>query len=108
MALYMTQFSLTAEGWAALVRNPEDRSVALKALAEKLGGRFLGLYYTFGEYDGLVMVEYPDNATNMASVLAAVAPGHVRATKTTVLLSVGEALDAMKKAGSMAFKGPKG
>ena len=108
MALYMTQFSLTAEGWAALVRNPEDRSVALKALAEKLGGRFLGLYYTFGEYDGLTLSDYPDNATSMAAVLAAIAPGHVRATKTTALLTVGEAMEAMTKAGSVGFKGPRG
>ena len=32
MALYMTQFSYTAEAWAALVKNPADRSVGLKTL----------------------------------------------------------------------------
>ncbi len=108
MPLYMTQFSLTAEAWAALARNPEDRTVPLKALAEKLGGRLLGYYYTFGEYDGFVITEYPDNATAMAAVLAAISPGHLSATKTTVLLSVAEAMQAMKKGGSVAFQGPKG
>jgi uncharacterized protein with GYD domain len=107
MSTYMIQFSLTTDGWAALVRNPEDRGVALKGLAERLGGRFLGLYYTFGEYDGFTLCDYPDSSTAMASVLAAIGPGHVRATRTTVLLSVAEAMQAMKKAGSIAFQGPK-
>jgi len=44
MALYMTQFSYTPEAWAALMKKPEDRSVPLKALFEKLGGRLIGMY----------------------------------------------------------------
>ena len=108
MALYMTQFSLTAEAWAALARNPEDRSLPVKALVEKMGGRLIGMYYTFGEYDGFVISELPDNVSSMATALAAIAPGHLRGTKTTVLLSVAEAMQAMKKAGSISFQAPKG
>ena len=108
MALYMMQWSLTAEGWAALVRNPEDRSVPSKALVEKLGGKFIGLYYTFGEYDGFSLYEMPDNATSMAGVLAVATRGHIKATKTTVVLTVAEAMQAMKKAGSISFPAPKG
>ncbi len=108
MALYMMQWSLTTEGWGALVRNPEDRSVPSKALVERLGGKFLGLYYTFGEYDGFTLFEMPDNVASMAGVLAAAAPGHLRATRTTVVLTVAEAVQAMKKAGTVAFQGPKG
>lgn len=37
MALYMTQFRYTSEAWAALARNPEDRSAAVSALAESMG-----------------------------------------------------------------------
>ena len=108
MPLYMTQFSLKAEAWAALARNPEDRSVPVKAVIEKLGGRFISMYYTFGEYDGFVISEFPDNATAMASILSSIAPGHLTATRTTVLLSVAEAMQGMKKASSTALKPPKG
>ncbi len=108
MPLYMTQFSMTAEAWAALSRNPEDRGVAVKTLVEKAGGRFVSMYYSFGEYDGLVLYEMPDNVSCMATVLASIAPGHQKAGKTTVLLSVGEAMQAMKKAGSISYQPPKG
>ncbi len=88
--------------------NPVDRSVPVKALIEKLGGRFIGMYYTFGEYDGFTLYEQADNVASMAGVLAAVAPGHLKAIKTTVLFTVAEAVQAMKKAGSVAFPAPKG
>jgi uncharacterized protein with GYD domain len=104
----MTQFSYTPEAWAALVKNPEDRGAAVKALMEKMGGRMLSIYYSFGEYDGLVIFEAPDANAVMAAILAAIAPGHLKATKTTVLFTVKEAMEAMSKAGGLAYKAPKG
>jgi len=108
MALYMTQFSYTAEAWAALAKNPEDRTIPLRAVFEKFGGRLIGMYYCFGEYDGVIIGEVPDNITEAACVLAAAAPGHLRAIKTTVLFSVSDAMQAMKKAGTITFTRPKG
>ena len=106
MPLYMTQFSYTSEAWAALLRNPEDRSAALGRLVEQLGGKLIGLYYTFGDYDGVFIGEAPDDVTAAAEVLAAVSPGHVKAVKTTRLLTVEEAMEAMRKAGSATFRAP--
>ena len=40
-------------------------------------------------------------------MLAAIAPGHLRATKTTVLMRPGTIVDAMKKAGGMEYKGQR-
>jgi uncharacterized protein with GYD domain len=104
----MVQFAYTPESWAALVKNPEDRSAPVKALAEKLGGRMLNMYYCFGEYDGFVILEAPDETTAMAAVLAAIAPGHLKATKTTVLFTVEQAMEAMGKAGGIVYPAPKG
>jgi uncharacterized protein with GYD domain len=104
----MTQFSYTPEAWSALVRNPTDRSAPLKALFDKLGGRLIGVYYCFGEYDGVAIGELPDKITDMAAVLAAIAPGHLKATKTTVLFTVEEAMEAMTKAGSIVYPAPEG
>jgi uncharacterized protein with GYD domain len=106
MPLYMTQFSYTAEAWAALARNPQDRSQGIEALAEKLGARLVSLHYCMGEYDGVVLSEAPDDTTAIALAIAAVSPGHVKAIRTTRLISVAEALEAMRKAGSVTYQAP--
>lgn len=108
MSLYMVQFAYTPEAWAALVKNPEDRGAPVKALMEHLGGRMVDIYYCFGEYDGMVILEAPDETTAMTVVLAAIAPGHLKATKTTVLFSVEQAMKAMGKAGAIVYPAPKG
>lgn len=106
MALYMIQFTYTPEAWAALVKNPQDRSAPVKELGQKLGGRLVGFYYCFGEYDGVVLIEAPDDNAAIAASLAAVAPGHIKAIKTTKLFTVEETMEAMRKAGNIAFAGP--
>ncbi len=108
MNLYMTQFSYTPEAWAARVKNPEDREAPVKALMEKSGGRLLSMYYCFGEYDGFVIYEAPDETTATAAVLAVTAPGHLKGTKTTVLFTVEQGMEAMRKAGGIAYPAPKG
>ena len=108
MAIYMTQFAYTPQAWAALAKNPEDRGKTFASLAEKLGGRMHRIYYSFGEYDGVVIAEFPDDATAMAGIVAAVTPGHLKATKTTRLYTMEEAMSAMAKAGELAYPAPKG
>ncbi len=44
----------------------------------------------------------------MAGILAEITPGHLKATMTTKLFSMEEAMQAMRKAGEMAYPGPKG
>ncbi len=106
MALYMAQFAYTAEAWATLAKNPQDRSKIVSELEQKLGGRLVGLYYCFGEYDGVVLAELPDDTSAIAASLAAVSPGHLKAIKTTKLFTVEETMEAMRKAGSVGFAGP--
>jgi uncharacterized protein with GYD domain len=108
MATYMTQFSYTAEAWAALAKNPEDRGDAVAALMEKLGGRMLNVYYCFGEYDGVIIYEAPDDVSATAAIIAAITPGHVKATKTTKLFTMQETMESMRKAGEVVYPGPKG
>ena len=108
MPLYMTQFAYTPEAWASLVKKPEDRAAALRVLVEKMGGHLISFYYCFGEYDGLAITEAPDEKTVLAAVMAAVTPGHLKATKTTVLFTVEDAMGAMRKAGGVMYPAPKG
>ena len=106
MPLYMTQFAYTSEAWATLTQNPANRSEAFGGLAETMGGRLLSFYNSFGEYDGLVIYEAPDESTAAAIVLAAISPGHLSRVKTTVLLSAEEGMEAMRKAGGATYRRP--
>lgn len=107
MPLYMAQFAYTTEAWTAFTKNPENRTAAVQGLAQKLGCRVESLYYSFGDYDGFVILEAPDESTVTAFLLAAMSPGHLRATKTTVLMRPEAVVDAMKKAGAVTYQGPR-
>ena len=108
MPRYMSQFAYTADAWEALTKNPEDRREDIRALLQRLGGQLIEMYYHFGEYDGTVIYEAPDDTTAMAIIVAAVSAGHVRASKTTRLMSVEEAMEAMRKAGGQSYEAPEG
>jgi len=107
MALSMTQFSYKSETVGKLMNNPEDRSIAVKQLIEKLGGKLLAFYYSYGDYDGLIIAEMPDNVSGLATTMAAFAAGGTAKIKTTVLISVEEAMAAMKKASGLQLEQPK-
>ena len=107
MPHYMTQFAYTSDAWAALAKNPQNREEVLRSLVEKLGGRLLAFYYAFGEYDGMFITEMPDETTEAAAVLAAISPGHVKAMKTTVLLTTEQTLKAMREAGTQSYQAPR-
>jgi uncharacterized protein with GYD domain len=104
----MSQFSYTTEAWQALVKNPQDRSGVLKEQIEKMGGKLICFYYSYGEYDGVTIAEFPDNVTSVAGILSILLAGHLKAVKTTVLMTAGETVKAMEKAKGLAYLGPKG
>ena len=106
MARYLLEFSYTKEAVAALVKKPEDRSVAVGELISKLGGRLLDFYFTFGDCDGVLIAELPDNVAALAVDMASVTPGHVSKIKTTILLTPQEAMAAMQRAGDVALRPP--
>lgn len=108
MPFYMAQFAYTSDALKSFTKSPEDRTETIKGLVEKLGGKFHGLYYSLGEYDGVVLYEAPDSITASAVILAANSPGHLKASRITALLTPQEAVEAMRKAGGQSYKGPAG
>jgi len=107
MPRYMTQFAYTTEAWASLINSPEDPAEILGELLDNLGGRLLDLHYCRGKYDGVFIFDAPDEATANAVVLAAIRPGHIKATKTTELFTVNEMMDALRKASTVTYRGPR-
>jgi|SRR6266571_2920378 len=94
MPLYLSRFSYTPETWARLVGNPEDRREAAKSHIESVGGKLHGFWYAFGTHDGYNLWEAPDNA---AVALAISGGGALSSFETTVLLTVDETIDALRK-----------
>jgi uncharacterized protein with GYD domain len=106
MPQYMLHFAYSQEAWAALVKKPEDRTAAIEAIGKALGSRLVSLYYHFGEYDGTAIIEAADDTTANAAVLAVVASGSVRSTKTTRLYTAKELVEALGKAGKVVYRPP--
>jgi uncharacterized protein with GYD domain len=70
MPTFMVQASYTNIAWNKLVQRPENRMEALKPVVEKLGGQVLAWYYTFGDYDVLVLFDVPSNVNAAAFSMA--------------------------------------
>ncbi|MFC7847206.1 GYD domain-containing protein [Arthrobacter sp. NPDC057388] len=106
MPLYLSKFSYTPETWARLASNPEDRRKAAKAYIESVGGKLHGFWYSFGTHDGYNLWEAPDNVS-MAAVAVAISGGGALASfETTVLLTVEEAMEAMRQAAQIKYQPP--
>ena len=106
MPLYLTKFSYTPETWARLLTNPEDRRSAATAYIESVGGTLHGFWYAFGPYDGYTLWEAPDNVSMAAVALALGAGGALSPVETTVLMTVDETMDAMRRAEQVQYRPP--
>src|SRR5687767_15189024 len=106
MPLYLSRFSYTPETWARLVANPEDRRTAAEAYIESVGGKLHGFWYAFGAHDGYTLWEAPDNVSMAAVALAIGSGGALSSLEATVLMSVDETMDAMRKAKQIRYKPP--
>ena len=109
MANYMIQISYSPESIKAMAANPQDRAAEAAKLLEGMGGKLHQYFFTFGDYDVVAIGELPDNVTMAACSMAVSAAGTVSAFKTTPLLSMDEAMEAMKKAGAVSgYRPPAG
>lgn len=106
MPLYLTRFSYTPASWKKLIENPEDRRAAATQYIEAVGGKLHGFWYAFGEHDAYTLYEAPDNVAMAANSIAIGAGGALSSLETVVLLTVEEAMDAMRRAASIAYRPP--
>jgi uncharacterized protein with GYD domain len=106
MARYLFQAAYTSEAWAAQVKNPQNRIDVVRPVIERLGGRIECVYFAFGEYDLIGIVEMPDNVSAAAFSLAGSAGGGLKAVKTTPLLTIDEGIEAMKQAAGAGYRPP--
>ena len=105
MPLTLSKFSYTPETWARLAGNPEDprSGEGLRRV-----GRWQppGFWYAFGAHDGYTLWEAPDNVSMAAVALAIGGGGAMRSFETTVLLTVEETMEALRKVEQVKYRQP--
>jgi uncharacterized protein with GYD domain len=106
MPIYLGRFSYSTEAVKAMVSNPQDRAQVAAEAAESLGGKLIGFWFSLGEFDGAFVMEAPDNATAAALSMVVGGSGAVSRLETTVLLTMDEAQEAMRKAATASFTPP--
>jgi uncharacterized protein with GYD domain len=92
----------------AMAEKPRDRDPPARELIERFGGKLLHNYFMLGEYDGLAIVEFPDNASAAACSMRASASGAFARFETRALVSAQEAQRAMQmvKDRAVAYRAP--
>ncbi|MGH8973245.1 MAG: GYD domain-containing protein [Acidimicrobiia bacterium] len=106
MPHYLVQGRYTPEGWAALVKNPHDRTEAVRPVIERLGGRYEQGYFTDDLGAIVAVCEFPDDRV-MAQLAAAVrASSQVAELRCTRLISTAEAVELFQQAGAVDYQAP--
>jgi len=106
MPMYLFKFTNTPQTWANMLARPEDRRETLGPVFDSLGGRLHGMWYAFGEADGYILAELPDDVATAAVSVKAVSSGAFAGVTTTKLLTVEEALDALRQGAEVQFRAP--
>lgn len=106
MTFYLVQVAYTSAAWSAMMGNPQDRSKAVANVAKKLGGKVQKFWMSFGEYDVVGIIDMPDSVSAAAFGIAIAGGGACKSIKTTPLLDLTEAKDAMAKAAECGYKPP--
>ena len=106
MPLYLSRFSYTPETWAKLIANPEDRRRPLRRTSSRSAAKLHGFWYAFGTHDGYTLWEAPDNVSMAAVALAISGGGALSSLETTVLMTVDETIDALRKAEQVQYRAP--
>jgi uncharacterized protein with GYD domain len=77
MATFITTMHFTEQGIKA-VRDTCERAAGFKATAKKLGVKVTAHYWTLGAFDGVLVLEAPDEETATAALLHLGSLGDIR------------------------------
>jgi uncharacterized protein with GYD domain len=110
MLTFITQGRYTREAIKGMIVKPEDRADALSRHVGRAGGRVIGHYLTFGDYDFLAIIEVPGETQMAAILLSAAGAGGISDLRTTLAMNSVEAKGAFAAAGDLAhsFRSPGG
>jgi uncharacterized protein with GYD domain len=101
MPKYAVFFSLTGETVARFIDNPSDRTAAVKAMTDAVGGSVEAYYWMLGKHDGMVIVDVPDSQSAAAISLAVSASGAITGLETHELFEAGDLAALAEKTRSL-------
>src|SRR5262245_26986901 len=98
MPYYMHQWVYKDAEIRAMVKAPRDRAEVVRIATTAFGGVLHAFFFTFGDYDGICITEFPDKETAMACVMSVLGQGGLVRVRTTALLTPEEGQEAMERA----------
>jgi uncharacterized protein with GYD domain len=87
MATFIATIKFTQQGFKG-IGDTTKRAAALKAAGKKMGVKVKDIYWTLGEYDGLLILEAPDDETATALLLHLGAAGNVHTSTVRAFTAV--------------------
>lgn len=88
MPKFMIKFSYSSASWARLLAVTDDRTSAVSALLEHLGGKLESMYWEVGNSQAVyVTCDLPDSLCAAAAVTAATRTGAFKHVEMSQLLS---------------------
>ena len=108
MPLFITYASYSQSGIQGLMKKPEDRTAAIQALLDKVGGKIVALYMTTGTNDIVLVSEAPDGADAVSVGMAVGASGVTSSIETVRAWTGAEFAAIAEKAAGLtgAYKAP--
>ena len=106
MSYFMLQATYSPDAWGAMTKSPEDRMEAIRPVLQRLGGKVINGYLSFGQFDVVVIVEMPTDVSAAAFAMASAGSGAIQASQITPLLTMEEATQAMTMAASAEYAPP--
>jgi uncharacterized protein with GYD domain len=89
---------------APIMKNPHDRTEAVRPIFESVGGKLEHYYVAYTENTVYLIAEIPDQESLAAILWAFQAGGGPMSIKATPLMTATEAADILKKAGNLGYR----
>jgi uncharacterized protein with GYD domain len=106
MAHYLLQVSYTTSAVKAMVANPQNREDAARKVVESMGGKLNSFHFALGEFDVVMIAEFPSNVAAASVAMATGATGALSKFQTTALITTAESMEAMSKAKAGSYSPP--
>ncbi len=101
MPRYLHKFTYSKEAVKGLVSKSENRMEAIRPLIEAAGGKLIDAYYTLGDFDGIMITEFPADIDALTVSMAAGSSGAIANLSTTALIQIDDAVKAAERAGTL-------
>ncbi|HYG85210.1 MAG TPA: GYD domain-containing protein [Azospirillum sp.] len=99
MPHYMVQWRYSQDNIRSLVQSPDSRIETVRKGIESFEGQLHQYFFAFGEYDGVLICEFPDHERCVGFLAMVAAKGGATALKTTPLIEPEEGKRAFERAG---------